>query len=334
LKILIVQTAFIGDVILITPLIRAIKKHFSAALLDIIVVPQTADLLQNNPHINSTIIFDKKKNKLLSFFSILKTLRSEKYDIAFLTHSSSTSALLTLLAGIPVRVGFDRWLSRKFLTKRVKHIPNVFKIEKYLNLLSPYTSEKSSIQTELFPTVELIDKAKQITSNLKSKTKKLIAVAPGSVWFTKRWPEEYFAELVTKLTKDNFGIIFIGSKEESDICERIQPESNSINLAGELSLLESAAIVNECDLMICNDSGAMHIANAMKTDVLAFFGPTVKKIGYFPFRTSDIVLERNLDCRPCGSHGADKCPLGHFECMKLIKPDYVSKVIQNKFTEN
>jgi heptosyltransferase-2 len=235
------------------------------------------------------------------------------------------------LAGIPIRIGFDRWISRKLLTHKVAHIKNVHKIEKYLNLLSPFSNDKFPIQTELFPTQDMKDKVSRILHELEGKVQKIIAIAPGSIWFTKKWPEEYYAKLVKELSEKNFGIVFIGSKDEKDLCERIDPKINSINMAGKLSILESAAIIEKCDLMVCNDSGALHIANAMKTDVIAFFGPTVTKIGYYPFRENDIVLEKVLDCRPCGSHGTNKCPLNHHDCMKLIVPDFVLHEILNHF---
>lgn len=331
MKILIVQTAFIGDVILITPLIRSIKTKFPDSTIDVIVVPQSAGILTNNPHINSLIIFNKKSNKFLSFFKLIFKIRNVKYDYVFLPHSSLTSALLVFLAGIPIRIGFDRWISRKLLTHRVTHIKNVHKIEKYLNLLSPFSKEKFPIQTELFPSAKMLNEAYQHLQNLKQITKRIIAIAPGSIWFTKRWPEEYFVKLVKQITNLECGIVFIGSKDEKELCERIDPKINSINFAGELSILESAAIISNCDLMVCNDSGALHIANAVGTDVFAFFGPTVKRIGYYPFRENDKVLEVDLDCRPCGSHGADICPLEHHNCMKLIEPDFVLNEILDHF---
>ncbi|MDA3861019.1 MAG: glycosyltransferase family 9 protein, partial [Melioribacteraceae bacterium] len=139
--------------------------------------------------------------------------------------------------------------------------------------------------------------------------------------------------LAEKLIESNFGVILIGSKDEKDICQEVLPSKNGINLAGELSLLESAAVIKNCGLMICNDSGALHIANAMQTDVFAFFGPTIQSIGYFPYRKNDFVFEREMECRPCGSHGGKSCHLKHHECMKMIYPDEVLKNILEKFGE-
>lgn len=330
-KVLLIQTAFIGDVILITPLIREIKRIFPDSKLDVMVIPQAANLLENNPNVNSIIKFDKKRNKLSAFLKTYKQLKKERYDLAISPHSSLTSALLMYFSRIGIRVGFARWTSQYLLTDRLKHLKGVLKIRKNLHLLSPFTDENLSVQTELFPTEDMFAHADELLSDIKQKTKRIIAVAPGSNWFTKRWPLEHYNELVNKLNEENYGVVFIGSPQERGICEEILPETNAINLAGQLNLSESAAVVSRCDLMVCNDSGAMHIANAVETDVFVFFGPTVQRIGYSPIRKNDVVFEIDLDCRPCSSHGTKKCPLEHFKCMKDIKSIEVFKKIQKKF---
>ncbi len=330
-KILIVQTAFIGDVIIITPLIKAVKKLYSNALLDVMVIPQTAGVLEHNPNINEIILFDKRKNKIISFIKTLLLLKKNKYDVAITPHSSVTTALLLKYAKIKIRVGYDRWSAAKHLTHKVPHPDGIHKTVKNLSLLSLFTEKVFSNQTELFPTITMIEKANNLLSEIKTKSNKSVAIAPGSVWFTKKWPTEYYKILAEQLVENNFGVVLIGSKDEKEICDKVLPTKNGINLAGDLSLLESAAVIKKCDLMICNDSGALHIANAMQTDVFAFFGPTVQSIGYFPFRKNDFVFEREMECRPCGSHGGKSCHLEHHECMKKITPKIVLAKVLDKF---
>ncbi len=328
-KILVIQTAFIGDVILITPLIRETKKLFPKSSIDAMVIPQAVNLLLNNPHLDSVVQFDKRKNKLKSFFRTLKSIKSKRYDLVISPHSSVTTALLIYFAHIPTRVGFGRWTAQLLLTHKIPHLKNKLKIQKNLNLLSPFSDTKFPIQTELYPTEEMFKNADLLLKELKKNSKKIISIAPGSNWFTKRWPQSYYQELVAQLMAHNYGLVFIGSSDESGICKQIAPQNNFINLAGKLSLLESAAVVSQCDLMICNDSGAMHIANAMKTDVFVFFGPTVQDIGYSPIGKNDLVFEIDLDCRPCSSHGTSSCPLGHHNCMYQIKSkDVLQNVIE------
>lgn len=332
-RILLVQTAYLGDVILTTPLIRAIKQVFSQATLDVLVIPQTAGALANNSHIDQLILFDKRRQKWPAFKDVLRILKARHYDLAISPHSSFTTGLLLKLSGIPQRVGFKRLPIRYFLTQQVTMPQADFTIEKYLALLQPFSKQSFSIQTELFPSEADKELAKRLMQKL-DKGKPTIAIAPGSVWPTKRWPAKYYTQLTANL-KQPFNLVFIGSKEEQDLCQQIIDQARAkraINLAGELSILQSAAVIANCDLMICNDSGALHLANAMQTDVFAFFGPTVRSFGFFPFRPQDRVFEiADLYCRPCGKHGHKECPEGHFRCMLEIKPEMVLQAITDRF---
>ncbi len=331
MKILIIHTAFLGDVILITPLIRATKILFPNSEIDVLVIPQTQDVLKQNPHINEILVFDKRKHKIVNFIKTLSILRKKHYDIALLPHSSMTTSFLVFFSHIKTRVGFKRWLSSLLLTHRVQFRKQVHRIQKNLDLLTPFSTEVFDIQTELFPDADDFEKADILLSGL-DQAKKKIAFAPGSVWHTKRWLETYYQELAKNLTEAGFSIILVGSPEEMDLCDRIKPESDAINIAGHTTVLESAAILQKCDLLISNDCGAVHIANAMKTDVFAIFGPTVKQYGFFPNRERDIVFEVNIPCRPCSLHGGQKCPQGHHNCMKLIKPEEIFQKIKIFFS--
>jgi len=330
-KILIVQTAFLGDVILITPLIRAAKLVFVRSKIDVLVIPEYRDVLKGNPSIKEIISFNKRNKKLYSFIKVLTYIRNKKYDLAISPHSSLTTALLLYMSGIKYRVGFRRWVSQYFFNIKVEHQNGVLKIVKNLKLLLPFSKEKFSIETELFPTKALREDVQTPIDVLKKKFTKLIAIAPGSVWKTKRWPIENYKLLIEKLVSTNYGIVFIGSNEEKKLCKQIYPDRNYVDFSGRLSVLDSAAVIKECDLLICNDSGAMHIANAVRTDVIAIFGPTTENIGYFPYRKNDFVFQNELECRPCSSHGTNVCKMHHHNCMKLTTPDLVFHKVIEKF---
>ncbi len=331
--ILLVQTAFLGDTILVTPLIRGVRQIFPTAKIDILVIPQTAGVLKGNPHLNRILLFDKRNKKLSAFFKTLNEIKAVPYDLAISPHSSFTTGLLLFLAGIPQRIGFDRHPIRYFLSKRIPLPSSGHTIEKNLALLQPFAHQPFSMQTEVFPS----SKDRYLAADLLKRfdsSRPVIAIAPGSVWPTKRWPKSYYAELVKEL-QQTFSLVFIGSQDERSLCEEIMDLAGAreaLNLAGELSLLQSAAVIAQCDLMICNDSGALHLANAVQTDVFAFFGPTVKEFGFYPFRTHDFVFEvPDLYCRPCGKHGGRTCPEGHFRCMRDIKPAEVIRKVKEKF---
>jgi heptosyltransferase II len=325
-KILIIQTAFLGDAILTTPLIRALKQTFHESLIDILIIPETAIVFENNPHIHRIISFDKR-NKLYrttSFFKVLNQLQLNNYDLAVSAQLSFTSSLLMYLSGIPNRLGFPR---QRLLTMTIDLPKGIPVVKRYLRLMTAITDQEFSYQTELFWDKTVEERADFVLSNFCKPPDIVVGLAPGSIWPTKRWPAEYFSELITMIARNNIKVILIGGNDEVGLCKLIANNSRaeSLNLAGKLSILGSAAVIKRMDLIVTNDSAPMHLANAVETDVIAIFGPTVQKFGFYPFRSKDKVIEINLTCRPCGKHGGKICPQKHFRCMKAITPDLVLK---------
>lgn len=333
-NILIVQTAFLGDLILTTPLIRETKNLFPSSNLFVVALPQYAGVLKNNPHIKEIIPFDKRNAKLKELIKTSKRLKELKIDLAITPHRSFTTSVLLFLAKPKFIIGFKSNLLTIFYDKAISYPDEGLTIAKNLKLLSPIEDKKYEISTELFPSAEDFSRVKRILMEANfDLDKPFISIAPGSVWETKKWKKEYYAELIAKLSEKKYNLILIGDKNEQSLCDEILRQANvtALNVAGKTSLLESAALISLCDLTICNDSGALHLANAMETDVFAFFGPTVKNFGFYPYRENDKVFEVELECRPCSSHGGNKCPLKHHNCMKLILPDFVLKEVESKF---
>lgn len=332
MKILVVQTAFIGDLIMSTPIFRALSVAFPNAEIHALVIPSASIILKHNPFVSKVFSFDKKNSligKLKSLFKIIQVIRKEKYDFGFALQQSSTTSLMLLLGGVRRRVGNHRL---RFATDRIiipkgRHIR-----QRVLEYVRPFTKSDLSSDTEVFLSESELKVANEIVS--KAKSQRLIAIAPGSVRATKRWNVDSYKALVELLTKNDYYVFLVGSKDEHAVNQSIVERVNSRNiknLSGELSLLESAALIEKCNLMICNDSSPLHIANAVGTDVFAFFGPTVRSFGCYPWRSRDKMLEVDLDCRPCHKHGSDKCPLGHHNCMNEIKPEYVFSLICEHF---
>ncbi|HEY4613438.1 MAG TPA: glycosyltransferase family 9 protein, partial [Bacteroidota bacterium] len=160
-----------------------------------------------------------------------------------------------------------------------------------------------------------------------SRTKRLIAIAPGTIWNTKRWLKERFAALSRLLADEHYEVVLVGGKDDESLCEEIRSMSNSPkvhNAAGELSTLQSAELLRRCRLLVCNDSAPMHFAVAVGTPVVSIFGATVPEFGFAPYGKFDVVIEtRGLQCRPCSKHGGDECPIKTFECMKAITEERV-----------
>lgn len=327
-KILVIQTAYLGDAILSTSVIKPLKKLFPKAEIGILAIPETELIFKYNPYIEKLFLFNKRVfvKKIPSFFRIVYQLRHEKYDMAISLQTSLTSSLMMIVSCIPVRIGFAR---QKMLTHPMNIKKGMPITKRFLLLLKAFSEQEFPIETNLYWNKNTELKAEKIITECCSQDRKKVGIAPGSIRATKRWPEEYFTELVKKLEAGGISLFLFGGKEDRALCEEIISKANAraINMAGKLSILESAAMIEKMALLVTNDSAPMHIANAVKTDVVAIFGPTVKKFGFFPYRQSDKVLEVDLYCRPCSKHGGQRCPEGHFKCMKEIKPDRVVNVV-------
>lgn len=331
-KILIIHTAFIGDIILSTPLIKKIKAKYidEGSSITYVTTPAGASVLKNNPDLDEIIAYDKRGTHkgFKGLYLLGKRLNYKGFDEVIIPHRYLRSSILGRLTGAPIRIGYDNASGGFLLTKKIPYDRSKHEVEKLLSFieLDNFTNKKLS----LYPSE--IDKKKidEIWKKNNLEGKKIILVAPGSKWFTKKWPIEYFNELLKKLAKKSeYRIILIGGQEESML--NMYTDKNIINLMGKTSLLDVAELCNRSNIIVTNDSSPIHIASAFeKLHIVAIFGATTKELGFFPWSKNSEVLENNnLDCRPCGLHGGDKCPKGHFKCMLDIKPEIVYEKIQN-----
>ncbi len=330
-NILVLQTAFIGDAILALPLIQVLKKNYPQSSIDVIVVPRTLDIFSHHPAISSIIAYDKrgKDNGLIGFWRIRNQLRAKNYDLIIIPHRSIRSALLAWLLKSNVRIGFDRSAGRLLFTRIVHYNPNDHEIDRNLSLLSPLSLR--IIKSELphvYPSAEDAQVVDEVLDSFGLKGEKhIVTVAPGTIWNTKRWPPDRFAAMCKQLSSECSAILLVGGKEDSVMCEEIAVLSkakNVFNVAGKLSLLQSAELIKRSHVLISNDSAPMHLAVAVATPVVAIFGATVPEYGFAPRGVHDIVIEtKGLKCRPCSIHGGKTCPIGTFECMLAITPELV-----------
>ncbi len=327
-RILVVQTALIGDVILITPLVEVLKKLYPEATIDVMVNWKYREVLLNNPDISNILTFAKDSPlKPLLTLGMISRITERDYDLAVSAHRSVTTAYMLKLARIPHRIGFGQGFSRKFYNYRIPWEKGIRRVEKNMTLLKPLTDDTFPIHAHLYPSAS--DKSFAETMLLKYAEKKRIAIAPGSMSFTKRWPEKHYVELAKMLREKGYQLVFLGAPSEEETCREIIEKAgiDAINLAGKTSILKAAAVIAKCRMLLCNDSGLMHVANAVDTPVIAFFGPTTDELGYLPYGGKDTIFEVDLSCRPCGKHGGDKCPRGHHRCMTDIKPEAVYEYI-------
>lgn len=337
-RILIIQTAFLGDVILCTPLIKASRKLFPDSFISFLLISETKNILENNPHLDEIIVYDKKgKDKgIKNFFKMVKKIKRGNFDLAIIPHRYLRSALLAYFAKIPQRIGFDKSIGSFLFTQKVAYQNNSHEVERNLSLLNYFAGDLLDKTPELFPSSQDFSYAQELLEDSGVKDNdKIVGIAPGSIWATKRWLPERFAEVSDLLIKEaGAKVIFLGSKEDEKLCLEIANlmEEKPIILAGKTDILQSAAIISKCRVILSGDSAPVHIASAMKTPVVAIFGSTIPEFGFAPYGEGHLITEKKMDCRPCGIHGKNKCPKKHFKCMTEITTQEIFKALLTKLS--
>lgn len=340
-KILIVQTAFLGDVILTTPLLPALKKLFPETQIHFVTIPAAENILQNNPHLSRVLIYDKRgvQRGIGGLWKMAGKLRAEKFDTAIVPHRSVRSALLVRLAGIPRRIGFDTSAGSFLFNRLTVYRQNDHEIERNLHLLETLGSPAGQkVLPEIYPDQQDRDIVLGWLTEMPNPPQSpFITLAPGSVWNTKRWPAAYWSELADRLNQLGYRVVLVGSKQDKFLAEEIRATAKSelLNAMGEFTLRQSAELIRRAALLICNDSAPTHIGVAVRTPVLTIFGPTVPAFGFYPYGEKDRVAELSgLSCRPCSIHGGARCPLGHFDCMLKLSVESVFRIAREMLNEN
>ena len=316
-KILIIQTAFIGDVILATALVESLAKTFPNARIDFVLRKGNAALLQSNPHLRKVYVWNKNQRKYRGLWKLLKKIRRERYDLVVNTQRFFATGFLTALSRATHRVGFRKNpLSFAFTEAHDHKIGGTHEIERNHTLIKSWTDE-SPARPKLYPSAE--------DRRLAESPKPYICIAPTSVWYTKQLPAEKWIELINRLP-ENHRIYLLGGPGDQSACAAIQRQSSHpqvINRAGTLSLPASAALMEKAAMNYVNDSAPLHLASAMNAPVTAVFCSTIPAFGFTPLSDQSKVVEtrHQLSCRPCGLHGKSACPEGHFKCGDLSIED-------------
>ncbi len=322
-KILIIQTSFLGDVILALPMVQTLNNLAPDSLIDFLCIPLTANVLENHHMINDVIRYDKKgKNKLGKLFEIISEIKKREYDIIICPHRSFRSALITYFSKAPVRIGFDSNSMSFLLTAKVPYAKESHEIQRNLDLIGAIPGieaddSKISAKAEFFPSpkdVKLVD-----TLLARAANEKLVALAPCSKWFTKQLTKEKTVEIVKAFFEKGFWVVLIGGAEDFNYCREVERELESdklINLCGRLSPLQSYLAISKSKVLITVDSAAQHLGGASDVPIVLIYGSTNKSFGFYPLTSRyEIIENTELTCRPCTDHGRAKCPLGHFKCM-------------------
>ena len=326
---LIIQTAFIGDVILATALIEKLRKSYPNASIDFLLRKGNETLLIGNPNVREVIIWDKKKGKIKNLLKLTAYVRSKKYDCVVNAHRFASSGLITAFSGSKLKAGFDKNPWSFLFTHCVKHDleSNLHETDRNQKLIE-FITDKNRELPRLYPSHQDFEKVTVF------QTGRYVCIAPTSVWITKQFPAKQWIEFLNAIQNKIDKVYLLGAPGDRAICEVIRTQSNNknvVNLSGQFSFLESAALMKGALMNFVNDSAPMHIASAMNAPVTAIFCSTVPSFGFGPLSDNSNIVHtiESLACRPCGLHGYKKCPQEHFKCATTI----TTETLQNCLTK-
>ncbi len=315
-KALIIQTAFIGDVILATPLIEKLHDFFPGISIDFVVKKGNEGLLHKHPKLHKVYVFDKRVGKLKALYQTIKQVRHVKYDIVINLHRFASSGIIASLAKSELKVGFNKNPFSFFYDEVIKHKfdTRIHEVDRNLALIQFFT-DHTSYNPKLYPTAADYNFVSQFVINNES----YYCFAPTSVWFTKQVPKYKSIELLNRLNGKK--VFLLGAPSDFKYCEDLIAQTQNtqtVNLCGKLNLLQSAALMQNAKMNFVNDSAPMHLASAMNAPVTAIYCSTVPDLGFGPLSDNYKILQvEKLSCKPCGLHGYKACPKGHFKCGEI-----------------
>jgi heptosyltransferase-2 len=324
---LVVQTAFLGDVLLTTPLLTVLAEGHGA--LDVVTTPAAVPLLETHPAVRRVLAYDKRGTDrgLQGLRRLARRLRAERYDTAYLPHRSLRSALLVRLAGVPRRIGYrDGW--RLLYTESRARPGTGHEIDRLLALAE--APRRHQVRPSLGLTAADVAAAEQWL-RAEEIARPFVALAPGSIWGRKRWP--HYGALARRLA-ERVPVALVGGPGDAPLGEAIVRDALGAprpvrNASGKLTLRQSAAVIERASVLVTNDSAPLHLAQAMSTPTVAIFGPTLPAFGFGPRGPRDAALGvEGLACRPCSAHGPPACPLHHHLCMQSLAVEDVLRAIE------
>ena len=333
-KILIIQTAFLGDVILATPVIEKLHQNFPECQLDFLLRKGNESLLKGHPFLQNIFLLDKSK-KIRSVIEVISRIRKEKYDLVINLQRFASSGLITALSGARRSIGFKKNPFSLFFSVRIPHEigkkNNKHEVDRNIDLIKSFTDDKR-IRPKLYADNGDREKVKNY------KDKNYLCIAPASVWFTKQFPVKKWVEFINQLP-EGLLIYLLGSPADDELCRQIIDESinkHVINLAGKLNLLESGELMKDAILNYVNDSAPLHLASQANAPVCVVYCSTIPEFGFGPLSDFSRIVEikEKLHCRPCNLHGYRKCPEGHFKCAFDISISQLNEVLKERQLTN
>lgn len=359
-KILVLHTAFLGDILLSIPFFLKLKQLYPECEIELICRKFVGDFFLKTKVVDR--VYEIQKGNSKAYKEVQKLIANNEYQIFFCPHQSVRSYLFSFHVKAKQKItyrmpfnflGFDQRIKRdkslpeplrmmQLLTTlsadvakellKLKQANNFYQTKNHLLSETPFGYKINLSDRILSDSFSFFSLKKKI--NLPEKEQKWICVFPGSVWETKKWPLEHYKKLVGQLLAANHAVFLMGAPGEEKLCAEIfhlyEKKSNLYNFSGLTTVYESALLMSHSDLVVGNDSASSHLATVCNKKLITFFGPTVLSFGYRPWGDQVYIFQNeNLKCRPCGPHGHHKCPIGTHECMKSVMPEEVSQFINN-----
>lgn len=342
----VIQTAFLGDLILSIPLLTAIKEKFPNDNLVLICKSGLGAFFLNSKIVDQ--VFEVKKGDRSSYKKIITELNQLAIDNVFCVHRSLRSQLMALQIKAKRKIGFRSWAGFFIFKDQIPFQQAWPEALRQLNILTTVDEKvKSQLSSQDWTYLNKPDGTGKLPllpneftvqkyfSSMNQKEKK-VALFPGSVWATKKWTEQGFATVANSFLQQGYQVYLMGGPDEKELCLTIQMLCPGTQvLAGQLSIVQSIDFIRSCQLVIANDSAPTHMAAFQNVPVVSIFGPTTLDLGFRPWSSQAVIVENNnLNCRPCGKHGPQRCPLGHHHCMKHIDAATVFQAASNLITSS
>jgi heptosyltransferase-2 len=320
-RLLVIQTAFLGDVVLTTPLLRALKEYGPEAYVAALVIPETAAVLEEAPFVDDLVVHDKRGGGLGELGRVMREVRAGEFDVVVSPHRSARSATIAWRSGARRRLGYRQSALPWLYTERVPRPREGHETRKILALAEALSCNVAETRPAL-----VVAEAEREAAREAAGGGPYVVISPSSVWPTKRWLPEGFAAVGDRLAARDYAVVLTGGPAETEPAAAVAAamEAPAVNLAGRTTPRELAALTAEAALVVANDSAPVHLASAFDTPTVAVFGATVPAQGFGPLASRSAVAEvEGLYCRPCGAHGGRRCPEKHFRCMRELTPDEV-----------
>jgi len=324
LRVLIVRFSSIGDILLTTPLVRALKRRHEDAQVIYVTKRAMAPLVADNPHLDQVVALEPEE----PVAHLARRLRALHPTHGLDLHGSLRSAALRLL----VRCRWSGYAKRKparmvlISTKLDLYRGRVPVAERYFEAARRLDVHPDGGPPEFSLGAAAQDRVARWLAERGLDAGPLAALAPGAAHATKRWPLPHWQALAERLRGAGFRLVALGGPEDRGAARQLSPLAESA--AGEFSLQETGACLARARVLVSGDTGVMHMATGVGTPVVALFGPTVEAFGFFPYRARATVLQQDLSCRPCSPTGTARCPLGHHRCLVDVLPDAVAAAVE------